>query len=251
MNRDDARRRVFGALLGGTFGATFGLGLGGFWDWIYLSGVPVLQCPGAFVGLVAGGLAGAAWGLLAAWPRRWWAGALLNGAAVGVVSLLWMFYALAKSPDLLGVDFLIHLATTSLFFVLPDLLLAGLLRGFLELTCLAFWRRRRTAYLDLFGVLLLLVALALVLTWSWDQLGDVGGRRNALRKIHRYGQLQGWEDYTLELERVDSAYAVVRVYLPDGERLACNVLPGEFLTVGDITLWGVTCQPLGQLSPAR
>ena len=242
MNTDDTRRRIFGALLGGTFWAAVGLGLSGFWDWVYLFGVPVHHRPRAFVGLGIGGLAGIAWGLLAAWPRRWRVGVLLNTAVTGVLVSLPALYDLIRHPEMWDYELLLGFALAPLAItVLLDLLLASLLRGVLRLA-LQRWRQAKYPSLSVFVPLL--IALGLALTWPLDQLDEsIGGRRAALRKVHRYGQAQGWEGYTVELEAMDSAYAIIRVHMSDGEVYTCHASPWEDITLGDITLWGVTCQP--------
>lgn len=252
INRDDTRRRILGALLGGVFWAVVGLGLNGLWDWVYLFGVPVRHGPGAFIGLSVGALAGAAWGLVAAWPRRWWAGVLLNGAAVYVVYVLVslpLLRNLTKYPEMWShdptVDFLAIAVMPLVIIVVPSMLLAWLLRGILKLTHLALQRWEQAQHLGLSVIVLLLITVGLGLTWAWDQVNEaIGGERAALREVHRYGQAQGWKEYTLELEAVESAGVTVRVTKSDGRVHTCKVSsPLVSLTLGDTTSPDVTCQP--------
>ena len=242
MDRDDIQRRLLGALLGGACGAAAGIGLSGLWDWIYLAGLPIHHGPAALWGMAVGGLAGLVWGGVTAYPRRWRAGALLSGGAPGLAVFLW------RAGDLLGhpvssYGLAITLAEGALIFLL-GLLLGAALRGLLALLSRAFQRRKRGRYAWLGLAVVMLVGLGLGLTWPLDYVNEsYGGGRLALRKVHGYGQAQGWEGYTLELEAVDSAYAVVRVTMPGGDEYVCHATMWEQAVVGDGTMWGVTCQP--------
>lgn len=96
----------------------------------------------------------------------------------------------------------------------------------------------------MFVIVLLLISLGLALTWTLDQVGEVtGGRRAALREIHRYGQARGWERYTLELESVDSANVVVRVAMLDSRVHTCRVSSPLVNLVGDTSPGDVACEP--------
>ena len=242
MARDDVQRRLLGVLLGGACGAAAGSGLSGLWDCIYLAGLPIRHGLAALWGLGLGGVIGLAWGGMAAYPRRWLVGALLSGGAAGLAVFLW------RVGDLLGHPFssyglAIALAAGALVFLL-GLLLGSALRGLLALyhAALRRWKRGRYVWPGL--AIAVVVALGLGLTWPLDYVNESSsGRRTALWKVHGYGQAQGWEGYTLELEAVDSAYVVVRVTMPDGKEYLCNATTWQEAVVGDGRLWGVTCQP--------
>jgi hypothetical protein len=183
--------------------------------------------------------------LLAAWPQRWWAGVLLSGIATGIVVSLPTLYDLIRYPEPLSHDFLVGFAAAPLaVFVLPDLLLAGLFRGLLGLTCRVRQHRERARRWGLSLVVFLLVALGLGLTWPVDRLGEsISGRQAALRKVHQYGQDQGWQGYTLELDAVDSGYATVHVCMPDGEEYMCETSSWSDISMGYVDSLVVTCWP--------
>jgi hypothetical protein len=232
MNRDDARRSTWGALLGGMFGSALGAGLTGLWDWVYLFNVPVHHGTEVLIGLAVGGLGGIAWGFLAAYPRRWWIGAFLSGAMVAVLLCL--------------------LPTTRLLLiVLPSALaawiLAGLLRGLLRAFHLARLRRNQAKAVWPSLVILSAFLFGLATTWPLDQMSEsVDGRRAVLQKVHRYGQAQGWKDYVLQLDSMDSDYASVTVAMSNGEVYTCRVSQWEEPTLGDpafYDLLGITCWP--------
>jgi len=245
------QRRALGALLGGTFGAAVGVGVGGIWDWIYLFDVPVHRGPGAFIGLGIGGLVGVAWGLLAAWPQRWWAGVLLSVSVAGILVSVPTLYDLIRYSGPLSDDFLVSFAMAPLaIFVLPDFLLAGLFRGLLGLIFRVRQRWERPRHWGVLLVVLLLVALGLGLTWPVDRLNEsMEHRRADLWAVHRYAQDQGWQDCTLEWVAIDSDYATIRVRMPDGEEYTCETSPWsdsyveyvdsykEYVDSLDVTCW--------------
>ena len=243
MDRDDVQRRLLGALLGGACGAAVGSGLSGLWDCIYLAGLPIHHGPAALWGLGLGGVIGLVWGGMAAYPRRWWAGALLSGSAAGVAVFLWRLGGLFGHANFSGSGLAIALAAGALVFLL-GLLLGSALRGLLALYRAAFRRWKRGRYVWPGLAVAMAVALGLGLTWPLDYVNESSsGRRTALWKVHRYAEAQGWEGHTLELEALDSAYVVVRVTMPDGKEYLCNATTWQEAVVGDGRLWGVTCQP--------
>ncbi len=246
-------RRLVGALLSGAFWAAVGLGMGGLWDRVYLIGVPVHHGAGALVGLGIGALAGTAWGLLVAWPRRWSAGVLLSGTAVYAIFALVSLLAscnLAGYPDMPGYDpkvnFLAMAAMPLIFLVGPDMVLAALLRGILHLTLRVMQRWQRAMPASLSATVLLLIAVGLGVTWVLDFAGEAfGGERMALREVHRYCQDRGWKNYTLELEGATSGHVRVRVTRSDARRVhVCRVSALWMMeALGDTDRPTVTCEP--------
>ena len=252
MDSDNIRRHVLGALLSGVFWAAVGLGMGGLWDRVYLIGVPVHHGAGALIGLGIGALAGAAWGLLVAWPQRWSVGVLLSGAAIyaiyGLVSLL-ASCNLAGYPDRPGYDpeaGLLAMAIMPLIFIVgPDLVLASLFRGVLYLTHRVLQRWERAKPTSVSAIALLLIALGVGLTWALDLAGEtVGGERAALLEVHRYAQDRGWKDYTMEVDSASSGHVAVRVTRSNGRVNTCRVNAALLRqAMGDTSPPHVTCEP--------
>lgn len=231
LNTDDTRCVIWGALLGAVFGSALGAGLTGFWDWVYLFDVPVRHGPEVLTGLAIGGLAGIVWGFLAAYPRRWWMGVLF-------------------STTMVALAFFIPPGTRSSLILLPailiDWVLAGLLRGLLKAFDSAglCWNQAKEVWPAL--VILSVLLFGLAITWPLDQASEaIAGRRAMLQKVHRYGQAQGWQDYVLQLESMDSSYGRVTVFQSGGESFTCMVqwqepAPGD---PAFYDLMGITCEP--------
>jgi hypothetical protein len=226
LNKDDVSRWIASALLSGVFGLAVGLGRMGFWDLVYLAEVPILHELDFLVSLGIGGLIGSFWGLLTGLPRKWWQGALLNSIGVGIAFHLWVCYGSTdyhylRSPSYPQLLTLIVCLSSFLSTVFR-----GLIRpvGFAPVQ----WGKYSIA-------VLLVILLGLGLTWVRDQLSEhVSRRRAELVEVHQYCQSQGWENYTLELMRLDSMYVIVGVLTDSGEMLTCTTYIGRN---------EVTCQP--------
>ena len=187
MDKNVARRRTLGVVLGGALGTAIGSGLTGFWDWVYLLDVPVRHGPAGFIGLGTGAVVGVVWGLLTAWPKSWSSGALLGGVVAGVVAFLPTYRDLAQQPSVLSFELLVA-ALMLAGAILAGLLLAGLFRGFVVVARRTYgpWGKADYRELTLVGV------VGLALTWSLDHLDEsMGSRRAILRQVHRHAQDQG------------------------------------------------------------
>ena len=57
-----------------------------------------------------------------------------------------------------------------------------------------------------------------------------------LQKVHRYGQVEGWKDYVLQLEAMDLDDASVTAAMSNGEVYTCRVSQWEEPALGDSCL---------------
>ncbi|MEW5940768.1 MAG: hypothetical protein AB1750_13950, partial [Chloroflexota bacterium] len=166
------------------------------------------------------------------YPRRWWLGALFGGATAALAFCL---------------QWGIRLPLIALSVALAAGILAGILRGLLRAFHLARSRWNQNGAVWTAIAILLAFLLGLAITLPLDQAGEaLTGRRAVLQKVYRYGQAQGWQDYVLHLEAMDSGYARVAVSQSNGESFACMVTQWQGPAPVDPALYdlmGIACEP--------
>ncbi len=212
------QRRALGAMLGLAVALTPALAFSGFWNGLFFIGVPVVRLgqesggilsPAMCLAIVS--LLGLVLGAVIAWPDQWRGFVKVSLLICGLA--LVVFVVLFRNQLLAG---LIELAVLALLAATPLLF-----RQVLEWTQLAFAHSRRSGYLALSAVLVLLAAVSIGINWGWLQFpfSDDG----VLLTVHRHALVQGWRGYTLELGERVSGVPAVRVRMPDGLTQTCRV----------------------------